>query len=52
MEKDLLHSSVMRAVEAESKGICAALQYHLGGLMSGDEGPRTKVACMIYGMVC
>ena len=51
LKEDLLHSIVMRAVDAESKGICAALFYHLGGLMSRDEGPRTKVACMIHGMI-
>ena len=51
LEADLLHSSVMSAVQAESKGICAALQYHLGGPLSRDEGPRTKVACTIHGML-
>ncbi len=50
LEADLLHSSVMSAAQAESKGICAALRYHLGGPLSRGKGHRTKVACMIYGM--
>ena len=50
LEADLLHSSVMSAVQAESKGICAALRFHLGDPLSGGKGPRTKVACVIYGM--
>ena len=50
LKEDLPHSIVMRAEEAESKGICAALRYHLGGPLSRGKGPRTKVACMIYGM--
>ena len=49
LEADLLHSSVMSVVQAESKGICAALRFHLGDLLSGGKGPRTKVACLIYG---
>ena len=50
VKEDLLHSIVRRAVEAESQSICAAWRCHLGGPMSRDKGPRTKVACMIYGM--
>ena len=51
LKEDLLHSIVMTAAEAESKGICAALHYHLGGPMSGGEVPRTRVARRIFGMV-
>ena len=52
LEADLLHSSVMSAVQAESKskGICTALRFHLGDPLSGGKGPRTKVACVIYSM--
>ena len=50
LEADLLHSSVMSAVQVESKGVCAALRFHLGYPLSGGKGPRTKVACVIYGM--
>ena len=50
LEADLLHSSVMSARQVESKGICAALRFHLGDPLSGGKGPRTKVACVIYGM--
>ena len=39
----LVHSIVEGAVEAESKFICAALQYRLGGPMSRDEGPPPMV---------
>ena len=38
-------------MEVESKFICTALQGHLGGPMSSDNGPRTKEACMFHGMV-
>ena len=47
----IFHSIVKGAVEAEIKFICAALQGHLGGPMSSDNGPRTKEACMFRGMV-
>ena len=50
LEADLLHSSVMSAVQAESMGICAALRFHLEDPLSGGKGPRTKVACVICGM--
>ena len=41
--EDLFHSIVEGAVEAEEKFICAALQYHLGGPVSRDEGPPPVV---------
>ena len=50
LEADLLHSSVLSSGRVESKGICAALRFHLGDPLSRGKGPRTKVACMIYGM--
>ena len=40
---DLFRSVVQGAVEAEEKIICAAMQYHLGGPMSRDEGPPPMV---------
>ena len=40
---DLFHSIGKGAVEAEVKFICAALQHHMGGPMSRDEGPPPMV---------
>ena len=51
-EADLMHSRVMSAVQVESKGICAALWFHLGDPLSGGKGPRTSMACVIYGTSC
>ena len=36
LEADLLHSSVLISGRVESKGICAALLYHLGDPLSRD----------------
>ena len=47
----IFHSIVKGAVETESNFIGAALQGHLGGPTSSDNGPRTKEACMFRGMV-
>ena len=41
LEGDLLHSSVTIAVQAESKGICTALQCHVGSPMASVKGTRT-----------
>jgi hypothetical protein len=47
---DLLHNSVMSSGQVESKGFCAALRFHLEDPLSRGWGPRTKEACVVYGM--
>ncbi len=49
--EDSVRSIAERAVETERNSVCAALQCHLGGPLTGDKGPRTMNACRLHDRV-